>query len=586
MAALSKEEFYNKQYLESLGGGQGLVNQYYGKADARSYETPSYSQFQSGTSTYAHRHDGKVYNLYAIDKAAMLNDFNTAYDAYVAGEEAKTKAAEEAKKLDESYTKQAGEIGKYAGESRTGTTGLTGALAALSGARNYGASELGTKLNFQVNDDQIINDYNTSKLNSLKSVVDRGNTQLVGIQEKLNSSNALLANLKADDARRAPLEASIKTLNEDLKSVNEAITSAQTQVADFKPITATDTAGQKEITSFRQYLQLPEERATEQLKQIDPKAYETAVALGEKYRGLATEPLPATTSEQTEALRSQLEQEAINQLRLGSTLGAEERRGYEQAVRAAQTARGNIFGVAPATEEAVTTGLLGEQRKLARYGAAQSFLSSGQTTGDALQRDLALRDALLQSRLGAAAGFVASGPSIYNLSNARTGQQNTAFQNYIQANQSLPGNFGQGASTASNFYQTTNPDAGVNLSNISASLYNTLANYQSSNYGNYIKAVSSQPNGFQNFATLAGGISDLANAGTGVAKMGIACWVAREVYGIDNPKWLQFREWMFTKASDNLRNFYLEYGERIAESIRNKPKIKAIIRKWMDGKIG
>jgi len=65
-----------------------------------------------------------------------------------------------------------------------------------------------------------------------------------------------------------------------------------------------------------------------------------------------------------------------------------------------------------------------------------------------------------------------------------------------------------------------------------------------------------------------------------------ACWVAREVYGADNPKWLEFREWMFTKASDNLRNFYLEYGERIAKSIRNKPKIKAIIRKWMDGKIG
>jgi hypothetical protein len=192
----------------------------------------------------------------------------------------------------------------------------------------------------------------------------------------------------------------------------------------------------------------------------------------------------------------------------------------------------------------------------------------------------------LQSRLGSAANFVAGGPSLYNLGNARTAQQNAAFQNYINANQSLPGNFGQGASTATNFYQTTDPNAGISLSNISASLYNTLANYQSSNYGNYIKAVASQPNGFQNFATLAGGISDLANAGTGVAKMGIACWVAREVYGIDNPKWLQFREWMFTKASDNLRNFYLEYGERIAESIRNKPKIKAIIRKWMDGKIG
>jgi hypothetical protein len=510
MAVLSKEEFYNKQYLDQVGGGQTLVNKYYAKADARSYAVPSYSQFQSGTSRYAHRHDGKVYNLYSTDKTAMLKDFNTAYDAYVAGEDAKIKAAEEAKKLDEGYTKQAGEIGAYAGQSRAGTTGLTGALAALSGARNYGASELGTKLNFQVNDDQIINDYNTSKLNSLKSVVDRGNTQLVGIQEKLASSNALLANLKTDDARRAPLEASIKTLGEDFKSVNDAIRSAQTQVTDFKPITSADTAGQKEITSFRQYLQLPEERASEQLKQIDPKAYETAVALGDKYRSLATEPLPATTSQQTEDLRSQLEQDALNQLRLGSTLGAEERRGYEQSVRAAQTARGNIFGVAPATEEAVTTGLLGEQRKLARYGAAQSFLSSGQTTGDALQRDLALRDALLQGRLGAAAGFVASGPSLYNLGNARTAQQNQAMQSYIQANQALPGQFGQAASTAQPFYQTTNPNAALQLQQTAASLYNTLANYNASTYGNYLSAYNQQPTAAQTFGQIAGGIGNIA----------------------------------------------------------------------------
>ena len=63
------------------------------------------------------------------------------------------------------------------------------------------------------------------------------------------------------------------------------------------------------------------------------------------------------------------------------------------------------------------------------------------------------------------------------------------------------------------------------------------------------------------------------------------CWVAREVYGVDNPKWLQFREWMLTEAADILRNYYIEYGERIAEWIRNKPRIKAIIRKWMDSKI-
>jgi hypothetical protein len=509
MATLSKEEFYNQTFAPAQNWNQIL---YFDPGHFRSANQPDYKGFLSGKSTYNGRW-GRSNHTYAMNFTPdkYVKDFNTQYDAYVAVEEAKAKAIADAKKLDESYTKQAGEIGAYAGQSRTGTTGITGALSALSGARNYGASELGTKLNFQVNDDQILNDYNTSKLNSLKSVVDRGNTQLVGIQQNLASSNALLSNLKADDARRAPLEASIKTLNEDLKSVNDAITSAQSQVASFKPITAADTAGQKEITSFRQYLQLPEERATEQLKQIDPKAYETAVALGDKYRSLAMEPLPATTSQQTEDLRSQLEQEAINQLKLGSTLGAEERRGYEQSVRAAQTARGNIFGVAPATEEAVTTGLLGEQRKLARYGAAQQFLSSGQTTGDALQRDLALRDALLQSRLGAASSFTASGPSLYNLGTARTNQQNAAFQSYIQANQALPGQFGQGASTAQPFYQTTNPNAPLQLQQTAASLYNTLANYNSSTYGNYLNAYNNQPTAAQTFGQIAGGIGNIAS---------------------------------------------------------------------------
>ena len=211
--------------------------------------------------------------------------------------------------------------------------------------------------------------------------------------------------------------------------------------------------------------------------------------------------------------------EALNQLRLGSTLGADERRQYEQAARAAQTVRGNIFGVAPAVQEAVESGAAGEARKLARYGAASQFLSSGQTTGDALQRDIALRDALLQTRLGSAAGFLASGPSLYNLGNARTAQQNAAFQNYIQANQALPGNFGQGASTAANFYQTTDPNAPLALQQAAVSLYNGLLGYQASTYGNMLQAQNQrQQSGASQFAQIAGGIGNLASPIAGAFK--------------------------------------------------------------------
>ena len=224
---------------------------------------------------------------------------------------------------------------------------------------------------------------------------------------------------------------------------------------------------------------------------------------------MAETPIGATTTPETEQLRQTIEEEAINQLRLGSTIGAEERRGYEQAIRGAQTARGNIFGLGPAVQEASQIGAAGEQRKLARYGAAQAFLGSGQTTGDALKADLAFRDALQQNRLGAASGFIAGGPSIGNLAQARTGQQQAAMQQYIQANQALPGGFNQQPSTAANFYQAVDQSIPVALTNTFANLYGSQANYLSSTYGAQVGAISRQPSGAEQFGQIATGLGNL-----------------------------------------------------------------------------
>jgi hypothetical protein len=336
---------------------------------------------------------------------------------------------------------------------------------------------------------------------------------------------------------------------------------------------------------------LPEERAAQQLYQIDPDSYRTAVSLGQQYRQMASQPIGPTTTRETEQLRRTIEDEAINQLQLGSTIGAEERRGYEQAIRGAQTARGNIFGLGPAVQEAAQIGAAGEQRKLARFGAAQQFLGSGETSGAARARDLLLREGIQQNRLGAAAGFIAGGPSIGNLAQARTAQQQGAMQGYIQANQALPGGFNQQASTAAPFYQAVDQNIPVALTQAFNDLYRSQANYQASTYGAQVQAQAAVDTAYStpNYISAGGGaLGKLIPGGLFGGSGGgpIFCWVAREVYGEDNPKWLQFREWMLTKASDNLRNFYTEYGERIAESIRNKPKIKSIIRKWMDSKIG
>ena len=408
-----------------------------------------------------------------------------------------------------SNIKRLGSGGQYDGAETT-TPAQREALNALSAKSNFGSTELSGKVNFQVSDDQIVNDYNNSRISTLRSIADRGNAQIAGITERLNSAQTLISQLPEGDSRRTSSEAYIKQLKSDLSSVQSAVVEADSKIKDFKPITVGSPEAASQITSFREYLQLPEERATQQLRQIDPESYETAVGLGRQYRQMATQPIGATTTPETEQLRQTLEEEAINQLRLGSTIGAEERRGYEQSIRGAQTARGNIFGLGPAVQEASQIGAAGEQRKLARYGAAQAFLGSGQTTGDALKADLAFRDALQQNRLGSASNFIAGGPSIYNLSQARTGQQQAAFQNYIQANQALPGGFNQQPSTAAPFYQAVDQNIPVALTQAFNDLYRSQASYLSDTYGAQTRAqASTYTSPSQAFGNVASGLGNL-----------------------------------------------------------------------------
>jgi hypothetical protein len=60
------------------------------------------------------------------------------------------------------------------------------------------------------------------------------------------------------------------------------------------------------------------------------------------------------------------------------------------------------------------------------------------------------------------------------------------------------------------------------------------------------------------------------------------CWVARAVYGENNPRWLLFRDWLFEEAPFWLRHLYLRYGEGFARLIMPHPFIKSLIRWSMD----
>ena len=130
--------------------------------------------------------------------------------------------------------------------------------------------------------------------------------------------------------------------------------------------------------------------------------------------------------------------------------------------------------------------------------------------------------------------------------------------------------------------QVFDPNAGVNLA-----LQNqaNLGNYQAATYGARAGAQG---------AMMGGLMSGLGSALGGYASGGFVnpfgkkpgeCWVAREVYGEENPRWIQFREWLMVKAPSWFRKLYIKYGEGFAAWIKNKPRIKNLIRKWMDARI-
>ena len=449
----------------------------------------------------------------AANAAWRLNkDKNAAYAKLRIDRESITRLATDAKNLaprfQESFTRYGlsdvvqGIGGRAADLARVDT-----GLEALRANKAFGTDALSGKLNSQVTDDQILGDINTGRKNKAKELYDLGTAATTDLQSQITQANQFLSDLPTTDPRRAEAQKTIDSLNSELAEAQKDTLEAKNLFDNYQPVSGEQAAGA--ISQFRESLRLPEERTLRQIDEIDPTIGATVRGLAKQYQTMAETPLGATTTAQTEDLRNTIEQEAINQLKLGSTIGAEERRGYEQAARAAQTARGNIFGLGPAVQEAASIGAAGEQRKLARYGAAAAFLGSGETTGAATARDIGLRNALEQSRLGAAQGFIAGGPTMYNLASQRLGTQQGMLNNYLAASQPQQTGGFQATPSAANPYAYVNPNAGFIGAQNAASIYNTLADYQGQTYGAQVGALSRQETGSQAFGNIASGLGNL-----------------------------------------------------------------------------
>jgi len=439
---------------------------------------------------------------------------NDAYSKLRVDRESVTRLATDAKNLSprfqESFTRYGLSdvvqgIGGRAADLKSVDTGL----AAFRGGDIFDADKGGLvgKLNTQVTDDQILKDINDQSKARAKGLYDLGTAATTDLQSQLTQANQFLSDLPTTDPRRAEAQKTIDTLTSDLTEAQKDTLEAQKLYEGGQPISGTQATDA--ISKFRESLRLPEERTLAQIDTIDPTVGATVRALSKEYQAMAETPLAATTNPETEAFRRNVEQTIAGQVALGSQLGAEEQRQYQQAARGAQSARGNIFGIGPAVEEAVTTGLAGEQRLQARLGAAQGFLSSGQSMTDAAARDVGLRNALTQSRLGAAQGFIASGPTMYNMASQRLGQQQGMLNNYLAASAPQATGGFQATPSAANPYAYVNPNAGFMGAQNAASIYNTLADYQAKTYGAYTGAVASQPSGAQQFGAIASGIGSL-----------------------------------------------------------------------------
>lgn len=212
----------------------------------------------------------------------------------------------------------------------------------------------------------------------------------------------------------------------------------------------------------------------------------------------------------------------------------------------------------------------------ANIAQAQAAAQSAGLYQQGQQQNLAAQQLGLSSNLATYQPLDLS--SIYGLANSNT-------NNFV----------GYGQQNANTLYNGQ-LNAGIAGSNQNSAIYGGLLGLggnllgqglgNSSNiFGSNNTSLTSQNaiNSYNLPTSLAGGI----NYGTGFMNqtMNPGCWVAREVYGEDNPKWEAFRYWLINRAPDWLRSLYIKRGPRLARLLKTRPQLKEAIKSWMDSQL-
>lgn len=79
-------------------------------------------------------------------------------------------------------------------------------------------------------------------------------------------------------------------------------------------------------------------------------------------------------------------------------------------------------------------------------------------------------------------------------------------------------------------------------------------------------------------AATAGGLAATAVPTAGIlpALVGV-CWVAREIFGVNDPRWLDARRYVVSGEDEELRAVYLTHGPRLAAAVRQHPALRTAL---------
>jgi hypothetical protein len=228
-------------------------------------------------------------------------------------------------------------------------------------------------------------------------------------------------------------------------------------------------------------------------------------------------------------LMQQLTTQAGDELALGSELDPSQLRLVQQSVRAGQANRGLGYGAADQYAETLGVSSFGQALKEGRQSQAGRVLALRRAlSGDASNLVLGRNNAAgsqAQNAFSQAAGISAgAGPGLFNPESAYAGNLYAGNQGYDWQ------------------YKQASPSTWGKITQVSDTM------------GSFIGKVAG----------------------------GMMCWVAREVYGLEDARWLVFRNWMLEEAPAWLRGAYRHWGPAVARWLRGKRRAKAAVRWLMD----